>query len=205
MRIGSPLILTASALLLGAGASAQVTPVSPLLGTWEAIARSEGGLGTTLSFGGDNSLSYTVGAMVDFKYRRVRDSLFIVDPEGHETPSRIKIVRDTLITIRGNSEQRETRVGALAPGDSLVGIWTYPHYTGVAAYEEYTPLGELRLRIPIRTLKGTYATVGDSAVLHLPGPGGGDRAVHFAVAADTLLLVWNGQTNRYLKALPLGR
>ena len=42
-------------------------------------------------------------------------------------------------------------------------------------------------------------------MLHLPGPGGGDRAVHFAVVADTLLLVWNGQTNRYLKAQPLGR
>ena len=93
----------------------------------------------------------------------------------------------------------------MSPGDSLVGLWTYPHYTGVAAYEEYTPAGDLRLRIPIRRLKGTYATLGDSATLHLPGPGGGDRAVHFAVVADTLLLVWNGQTNRYLKAQPLGR
>ena len=205
MRIGSPETLGTLAIFVAGAASAQVTPVSPLVGTWEAVARSAGGLGATLSFGGDNSLSYTVGAMVDFKYRRVRDSLFIVDPEGHSTPSRIRIARDTLITVRGNSEQRETRVGAVSPGDSLVGLWTYPHYTGVAAYEEYTPTGDLRLRIPIRTLKGTYATLGDSAMLHLPGPGGGDRAVHFAVVADTLLLVWNGQTNRYLKAQPLGR
>ena len=193
------------AVLVAGVASAQATPTSPLVGTWEAITRSAGGLGTTLSFGDDNTLSYTVGAMVDFRYRRVRDSLFIVDPEGHSTPSRIRIVRDTLITIRGNSEQRETRVGAVSPGDSLIGLWTYPHYTGVDAYEEYTPTGDLRLRIPIRTLKGTYATLGDSAMLHLPGPGGGDRAVHFAVVADTLLLVFNGQTNRYLKAQPLGR
>ncbi len=193
------------AVLVAGVATAQATPTSRLVGTWEAITRSAGGLGTTISFGDDNSLSYTVGAMVEFRYRRVRDSLFIVDPEGHSTPSRIRIARDTLITIRGNSEQRETRVGALSPGDSLVGLWTYPHYTGVDAYEEYTPAGDLRLRIPIRTLKGTYATLGDSAMLHLPGPGGGDRAVHFAVVADTLLLVFNGQTNRYLKARPLGR
>ncbi len=186
MRIGSRTILGVSGVLLSGSLSAQVTPVSPLVGTWEAVARSGGGLGATLTFGRDNSLYYTVGAMVDLKYRRVRDSLFIVDPEGHSTPSRIRIVRDTLITIRGASEQRETRVGAWSPGDSLVG-------------------GDLRLRIPIRTLKGTYATLGDSAMLHLPGPGGGDRAVHFAVAADTLLLAWNGQTNRYLKAQPLGR
>lgn len=205
MLIRSREILGILGVLVAGSAPAQVTPVSPLIGTWEAVARSAGGLGATLAFGGDNSLSYTVGAMVDFKYRRVRDSLFIVDPEGHSTPSRIRIARDTLITIRGSSEQRETRVGALSPGDSLIGLWTYPHYTGVAAYEEYTPAGDLRLRIPIRTLKGTYATLGDSAMLHLPGPGGGDRAVHFAVVADTLLLVWNGQTNRYLKALPLGR
>jgi hypothetical protein len=205
MRVASPTILGISSVLLGAAVSAQSTPSPPLLGTWEAITRSEGGIGTTVSFGGDNSLSYTVGAMVDFKYTHVRDSLFIVDPEGHSTASRIKITFDTLITFRGNTVQRETRVGPLSPGDSLVGIWSYPHYTGVDAFEEYTPAGELRLRIPIRTLKGTYAALGDSAVLHLPGPGGGDRAVHFAVVADTLVLVWNGQSNRYLKAVPLGR
>jgi len=203
MRIEIRAIL-GSVLITGVS-SAQVTPATPLIGTWEAVARSAGGLGTTLSFGNDNSLVFTIGAMVDFKYRRVRDSLFIVDPEGHSTPSRIKIVRDTLITTRGSNEQREVRIGAPSPGDSLLGLWSYPHYTGVAAYEEYTPFGELRLRIPIRTLKGTYAALGDSAMLHLPGPGGGDRAVRFAVVADTLLLSWNGQTSRYLKALPLGR
>jgi hypothetical protein len=205
MRVISATSLGISSLLLAAALPAQVSPGSSLVGTWEAVARSAGGLGTTVSFGVDNSLSYTVGAMVDFKYRRVRDSLFIVDPEGNSTASRIRIAHDTLITFRGDSEQRETRLGAVSAGDSLVGIWTYPHYTGVAAYEEYTPAGDLRLRIPIRTLRGTYATQGDSAVLHLAGPGGGDRAVHFAVVADTLLLVWNGQTNRYLKAKQLGR
>jgi len=205
MRVSGPTILGVSSVLLGGALPAQVTPASSLVGTWEAVARSEGGLGTTMTFGPDNSLSYTVGAMVDFKYRRVRDSLFIVDPEGRSTASRIRIAHDTLITFRNDGEQRETRVGAFSPGDSLVGIWTYPHYTGVAAYEAYAPAGDLHLRIPIRTLKGTFATQGDSAVLHLPGPGGGDRAVHFAVVADTLLLVWNGQTNRYVKAQQLGR
>jgi hypothetical protein len=192
-------------LILAGVASAQATPAPSLVGTWEAVARSAGGLGTTLSFGSDNSLVFTIGAMVDFKYRRVRDSLFIVDPEGHSTPSKIKIVRDTLITTRRSNEQREVRVGAALPGDSLLGLWSYPHFTGVAAYEEYTPSGELHLRIPIRTLKGTYAALGDSALLHLPGPGGGDRSVRFAVAADTLLLTWDGRTSRYRKTRPLGR
>jgi hypothetical protein len=192
-------------ILLAGAASAQVTSDAPLVGTWEAVARTAGGLGTTLSFGNDNSLEFTVGAMVDFKYRRLRDSLFIVDPEGHSTPSRIRIVRDTLIATRDGNEQRETRIGAPSPGDSLIGLWSYPHSTGVSAYEVYTPTGELHVRIPIRTLKGTYAARGDSALLHLAGPGGGDRAVRFAVVADTLLLSWNGQTSRYLKAQPLGR
>jgi hypothetical protein len=205
MREMRPTILAISTVLLAGPVLAQVTPATPLIGTWEAVARSGGGLGTTMTFGADNSLSYTVGAMVDFKYRRVRDSLVIVDPEGQSTASRIRIAHDTLITFRNDGEQRETRVGPPLPGDSLVGVWTYPHYTGVAAYEEYTPTGDLRLRIPIRTLKGTYATQADSAVLHLPGPGGGDRAVHFAVVADTLVLVWNGQTNRYIKAQQLRR
>jgi hypothetical protein len=42
-------------------------------------------------------------------------------------------------------------------------------------------------------------------MLHLPGQGGGDRAVRFAVAGDTLQLIWNGQTSRYVKVTPLGR
>jgi hypothetical protein len=203
MRIVIRVIL-GGALMAGA-AYAQVTPPATLIGTWEAVARSAGGLGTTLSFGTDNSLGFTIGAMVDFKYRRVRDSLFIVDPEGHTTPSRVRIVRDTLITTRGSTVQREVRVGTAASGDSLIGLWSYPHYTGVSAYEQYTPSGDLHLRIPIRSLKGTYTALGDSAMLHLPGPGGGDRAVRFAISADTLLLTWSGQTSRYLKTQPIGR
>src|SRR3954471_8982133 len=119
MRKGFRTILF-SVLLAGAASSPQ-TSSAKLVGTWEAVARTAGGLGTTLSFGEDNSLLFTVGAMVDFKYHRVRDSLFIVDPEGHSTPSRIRIVHDTLITTRGSNVQRETRVGATSPADSLVG------------------------------------------------------------------------------------
>src|SRR5438132_12524928 len=98
MRIRSPETLGTLAIFVAGVASAQVTPVSPLVGTWEAVARSAGGLGAPLSFGGDNSPSYTVGAMVDFKYRRVRDSRFMIHPERHSTPSQIRIARATLHT-----------------------------------------------------------------------------------------------------------
>jgi len=36
-------------------------------------------------------------------------------------------------------------------------------------------------------------------MLHLPGPGGGDRGVHFAIVADTLILSFDGKSTRYLK------
>jgi hypothetical protein len=83
--------------------------------------------------------------------------------------------------------------------DPVIGKWTYTHYTGVPAFEEYTAAGDFHLRVPIRTLEGNWTAVGDSAMLHLPGPGGGDRAVRFAIVGDTLLLKYDGQTSRYLK------
>jgi hypothetical protein len=189
--------------------AAQVAPPArstPLIGTWEAVTRSAGGLGSTISFAPDNSMSFTLGAMVDMKYKRARDSLYIIDPANGVNAFRVSILRDTLVMVNQGKEQRETRVGAPLKGaDPVIGRWTYLHYTGVPAFEEYTPGGDFRLRVPIRTLQGTYATMGDSAMMHLPGPGGGDRAVRFAVVGDTLELTWNGQTSRYVKATPLGR
>jgi hypothetical protein len=188
---------------------AQVAPTgrsTPLIGTWEAVTRSAGGLGSTISFEPDNSMSFTLGAMVDMKYKRARDSLYIIDPANGINAFSIAILRDTLVMVNEGKEQRETRVSAPLKGaDPVIGRWTYLHYTGVPAFEEYTPGGDFRLRVPIRTLQGTYVTMGDSAMLHLPGPGGGDRAVRFAVMGDTLQLTWNGQTSRYVKAAPLGR
>lgn len=200
------LLLVPNLLALSVAAS-QATPstrATPLLGTWEAVTRSTGGLGSTISFAPDNTMSFTLGAMVDMKYKRARDSLYIIDPQNGVNAFKISIIRDTLVMVNEGREQRETRVGApIAGADPVIGQWTYPHYTGVPAFEEYTPAGDFRLRVPIRTLEGTYATLGDSAMFHLPGQG--DRAVRFVVSADTLQLIWNGQTSRYIKATPLGR
>jgi hypothetical protein len=186
---------------------AQVSPATsnPLLGTWEAVSRSSGGLGSTISFGAENSMSFTMGAMVDMKYRRSGDSLFVSSPDGNLPPAQVAITNDTLVVTRRGREQRETRISAAQGSDPLVGRWTYIHYTGVPAYEEYTPDGAFHLRVPIRTLTGTYTTAGNNAILHLMGDGGGDRAVKFAIVGDTLELTWNGQTSRYVRAAPLSR
>jgi hypothetical protein len=207
MRVGHrPIFFLFNALLAGAAAGQAAPPSTApsLLGTWEAVARSDGGLGSTLSFGTGNALTFTVGALIDMKYRRAGDSLFVTDQAGNAKPSLIKIVGDTLIETKPRGVQKKTRVGAAVRGDSLLGVWTYPHYTGVAAFEEYTADGQLHLRVPVRTLKGNYVTVGETAMLHLIGDGGGDREVKFAVSGDTLQLTWNGQSSRYVRATPLG-
>jgi hypothetical protein len=209
MRVGHrPIFFLCNAILAGlaAGQAAPVSTPGSLLGTWEAVARSNGGLGSTLSFGADNSLTFSVGALVDMKYRRAGDSLFVTDQAGTTKPSQIKIIADTLVETKPKGVQKKMRVGAApARGDSLLGVWTYPHYTGVAAFEEYTADGQLHLRVPVRTLKGNYVTAGETAMMHLMGDGGGDREVKFAVSADTLQLTWNGQTSRYVKASPVAR
>lgn len=201
------IVLTQS--LATRAAVAQVVPNNPrsaLIGTWEAITRSAGGLGATIAFGADNTLRYTLGAMVDMKYRRAQDSLYILDPQGPVNPFQVTFVRDTMVMTNDGKQQRETRVTPAVPGaDPVIGKWTYSHYTGVPAFEEYTAAGDFRLRVPIRTLEGNWTAVGDSAMLHLPGPGGGDRAVRFTVTADTLMLRYDGQTSRYLRITPSGR
>jgi len=207
-RSSIALILVAQA-LAARGVVAQVVannPRSALIGTWEAITRSAGGLGATISFSADNTLRYTLGAMVDMRYRRAQDSLYILDPQGPVNPFQVSFVRDTMVMTNEGKQQRETRVTPAVPGaDPVIGKWTYTHYTGVPAFEEYTATGDFRLRVPIRTLEGNWTAVGDSAMLHLPGPGGGDRAVRFAVSADTLLLKYDGQTSRYVRTTTSGR
>lgn len=209
MSIHRRVFLLVPALLALNVAAAQVAPPSNpsmLIGTWDAVTRSAGGLGSTISFGSDNTMSFTLGTLVDMKYKRARDSLYIIDPQNGVNAFRVSVMRDTLVMVNEGREQRETRVGPPVGGaDPVIGRWTYLHYTGVPAYEEYTPGGDFRLRVPIRTLQGTYAALRDSAMLHLPGPGGGDRAVRFAVVGDTLQLTWDGQTSRYIRATPLGR
>jgi hypothetical protein len=201
------IILAASPLWLAGIAAAQGVIAVPgaLLGSWEAISRSEGGLGSTIAFAPDNTLTFTMGAMVDMSYRRSGDSLFVTSPDGDLAPAKIAFVHDTLVVTRNGREQRETRIGASVADNPLVGNWTYLHYTGVPAYEEYTVSGAYHLRVPIRTLQGNYTAFGDAAMLHLMGDGGGDRNVKFSVMGDTLQLSWDGQTSRYLRAKPLPR
>jgi hypothetical protein len=189
-----------------ANAQAVVAVPGALLGSWEALSRSESGLGSTIAFAPDNSLTFTMGAMVDMSYRRAGDSLFVRGPDGDLAPAKVAFVHDTLVVTRNGHEQRETRVGpapASGEGNSLVGMWTYLHYTGVPAFEEYTAAGAYHLRVPIRTLQGNYTAFGDAAMLHLMGDGGGDRNVKFSVVGDTLQLSWDGQKSRYLRAKPL--
>jgi hypothetical protein len=207
VRIGSRACIGFFQLVLGGIAAGQGTPAasSPLLGTWEAVNRSAGGLGSTIAFAPDNVLTFTIGVMVDMKYRHTSDSLVVTDADGRYRPDQFRVLGDTLVVTRDGRELRETRVGPAVSGEPILGHWTYIHSTGVPAFEEFTRSGEFHLRIPIRTLQGTYVTAGNSAILHLIGSGGGDRSVTFAVVGDTLQLSWDGQTTRYLRADPLSR
>src|SRR6266404_4840233 len=100
MRMHSRALLLISNLVGLNLSSAQRTPnprPALLIGSWEAITRSTGGLGSTISFASDNTMSYTLGAMVDMKYRRTRDSLYIIDPQGVVSPFKVSVLRDTLL------------------------------------------------------------------------------------------------------------
>jgi hypothetical protein len=205
MRATCSILMFVSLLARLLAAQSAPAPTGSIVGTWEAVARSAGGLGSTITFSPDNSLSFTLGAMVDMNYRHVGDSLFVTSADGALPPASVKFTDDTLVVTRSDREQRETRLTPKLAKDPLVGLWTFRHYTGVAAYEEYAPDGAFHLRVPIRTLTGNYVVAGNTAVMHLIGDGGGDRTVNFAITGDTLQLTWNGRSSRYLRAVPLAR
>ena len=111
MRVCLRTIIGFSQLILAGIGAAQVAPAapSPLLGSWEAVNRSVGGLGSTIGFGPDNTLSFTMGAMADLTYRRSGDTLFVTSPERDLPAARIAFVGDTLIVTTNGKQQRETR------------------------------------------------------------------------------------------------
>lgn len=199
ISILASLLLAASSLCAQAGPT-QSPPSSAtvnepqLLGTWVAVHRSLGGLGSMWTFLPGGKLEMSVGAIVEGWYMVEGDKL--IEPPGSTLPnakpevSRFRVEGDTLIKQYEKHELRLLRVGKeeheAAP---IVGVWRSSKATTdiimkeqrraghdqrtaqrtadmfSLAWTEYTRDGLIKFRLRMRTTRGTYDVATQTYIL----------------------------------------
>jgi hypothetical protein len=193
-----------SAANISSTAETATAATSGLVGTWDAITRSAGGIGGTTLFRPDGTVALVIGAMVDAKYKVDGDKFTIYndDPGMRFSENRIlALAGDTAIFSADGRVERKMRI---RPGGSgVVGVWRFTHMTGVPAYEEYTDDGFVRLRVPMQVMKGTYSVTGNKIRFHILTPRRQDSEAEFLIRGDTLAIGVGADKQLYLRARPL--
>jgi hypothetical protein len=181
-------------------------PLTELVGTWDAITRSYGGIGSTVLFSGDSVFALVLGAMVDVKYKVNGDEFTIFGEERGNRFSetqKLKFIGDTAVLSARGCSMKLTPFETGTAAGSLVGKWRMIHLTGVPAYEEFSPDGVARLRVPIQVQKGKYSVTGDTIVFHTITPRSEDWTAEFFLTGDTLTVSNAAGLHRYLRARQL--
>jgi hypothetical protein len=190
--------MTAAALLCLAAPAhrSRAADADPLLlGRWETVARSTGGLGQVLEFRPDGSMTQWVAVLVELTYQ-VHGPLLLSyyrHPGSGATETQAAGIRfegDVMIQRDPQSgrETRLTRKRTGGPQDMpIVGVWTTPHETGQTAFLLYSADGRMLFRLPIRAERGgRWSAAGDQLTMSL-GPSTA-TSVRYAVQGDRLVL-----------------
>jgi len=170
---------------------------NPLVGVWEPVQRSMGGLGSVIEFTPDGRFIRTMGAIVDSHYRVDGDRLFLREketgPEDTKLIRRFTVDGGTLTFTPAGSDERRQRVGAPVPGaPPIVGIWRYDYNGGPQqAYERYSPDSRLEFRLPMASDTGRYR-IDKGAIVFAPARGP-ENTLEFEIRGDRLLLREQGR------------
>ena len=169
--------LPVTALLLWIGAVTQpvhsADTTSGLIGRWDSVTRSRGGIGQIIEFQADGSIVLWAAAMVEATYRlegaRLIESYTDGGTGGRGTiEAEVRFEGSEVIQkdpISGE-EVRMARQGPAGPqGAPIVGVWSFPHETGVTAFMMFTPDGRMIFRLPMRSERGRWSASGDSLTM----------------------------------------
>jgi hypothetical protein len=191
-------VLASSVALAPRGEAADAA--EPLLGRWESVTRSTGGLGQIIELRADGTMTQWIAALVELTYKLQGLQLTTTfrAPSGTtEVQSMtIRFEGDVMIQhdARSGAESTLTRKRAGGAQDPpIVGVWTMPHETGPTAFFLYTPNGRVVFRLPIRADRGRWSTAGDQLTL---GPGLGDATTVRYEMLDGQLVLHDGQIRR---------
>jgi hypothetical protein len=183
------------------------SPSPRLVGLWESVSTSRGGIGRTLELRADGTCVEATTVIVDLHYRVIGDRLVTADtpPAADADTSkatRIAIAGDVLTQTGADGvEVRKERLGAPADGKpAIVGAWRYRHYTKAIAFERYSDDGRMSFRLPLASSLGRWLLTGDR--LALTDPRGGTTT--FVVRGDELDSAESGPAKPAFRRVPAG-
>ena len=179
-----------------------------IVGKWESVTRSRGGIGSTLDFHSDGTVSLTPGAMLDLDYRLdgTRLVMSFTDPgsgEVSENTVDVHISGNSMMQSDPESGQEIRLVRAQAARTDtlqIVGTWSFTHQTGGIAFQIFTADGNMHLRVPARTDRGTYVISADSLTIIIEGQD--PRQVRYAIDGTKLTLYSTDESPQHYNRVP---
>ncbi len=210
----SALVATLLLTAVAAPAAGQGTrpPEAVLLGHWESVGRTEGGLGPMMEFAPGGLIVFMPGAVVDEPYRMVGDTAVVeMPPEGQ---LRYFFRGDTLIALGpqgGPTVAYRRRSAPVAGAPRLVGTWSAVAVDTTAseparrafarATTAFTADGQSHLRVPFRSDTASYRIAGDTLVI-TSAAAAGETRVRYAIADAVLTLtpVGSGEPAQFRRA-----
>lgn len=198
-------------------AQQQAAPAQELLGSWEQLRRSKGGVGGTYEFLSDGTLKLSIGALIDYRYHRDGSRFVATDPSAPAKRSAppifaVEIQGDDLLEqLPGNAAAvRLVRIGDKPSQPTILGKWkidrsSIPATSSGTATEQqaqflmvetslliFTADGRALLRVPFRTQTGKYRIQDDSLVMDF---GGSTVTLKFRFQNGHLITTRPGQTD----------
>lgn len=156
-------IMSFFGLVFASTLACQSAPDAGQIGFWESAVTSRGGIGSNIEFKRDGSYNNAVTVLVDLAYDIKDGKLYIAKDKGkavsYKNGVNIKITQTGYIVAGPDGkEEVRNRINKGKP-NSIIGEYSYRHYTGGIAYEMFTKNGLLRLRIPMSADGGCYSIV----------------------------------------------
>jgi hypothetical protein len=183
---------------------------SPIVGKWESIAISKDGIGVTLEFFADGTFSWTTGAVADLTYTATKDKLTtaFVDPQTgkrQEQSTSIEVTPNTFVQKGGAGEGKDLEMKRVEPGKPgsplIVGVWSYPHSSGMTAYITFTSDGRMLFRLPRRSAPGGWTISGQLLTLSIRGQS--SQTYTYAISGDVLTMIQgHGEPVKYKRVMP---
>jgi hypothetical protein len=179
---------------------AQTGAAPSLMGRWDVVTRSRGGIGAWLTLSAGGSCTQTTGAMLDGTWQLTGDRL---TRSLVATPAAKAEVETFPITIQGNTLRLDpgtdrpamTRVGQPKPGaPPIVGVWKWSHPAGGTAVEDYLPDGRYLFRLPIKTDPCQWTVNGEQLRLTILDE---TRTFVWRLAGDGLTLERDGKPDAF--------